>query len=179
MSQSHVRQFRTSLECSHANVITQQPARCDSLTRGAQSHHISRQSQSLVVSGVHVRSVCRALNSTVSTTRARPFDILYNLSLHAELLFSPARDSNQVLPACAACHQMTHCSACSIRVLERYLTQCFARYKLKKKLVRETVRCIGASAQDLSMRAPNLTTIRQVFGITLHYAAGSVPLSPS
>ena len=39
---------------------------------------------------------CRALNSPASSIRARPFDILYNLSLHAELLYSPSRDPNEV-----------------------------------------------------------------------------------
>ena len=53
-------------------------------------------------SGIHCRCNdgyvwCRALNSPASSIRARPFDILYNLSLHAELLYSPSRDPNQVL----------------------------------------------------------------------------------
>lgn len=45
----------------------------------------------------HCWFACRALNSRFSATRARPFDILYNLSLHAELLYSPSRDSTQVM----------------------------------------------------------------------------------
>ncbi|KAL0037161.1 hypothetical protein WJX79_003343 [Trebouxia sp. C0005] len=40
----------------------------------------------------------RALNSPASSIRARPFDILYNLSLHAELLYSPTSKPSQGLP---------------------------------------------------------------------------------
>ncbi|KAL0049325.1 hypothetical protein WJX82_011369 [Trebouxia sp. C0006] len=40
----------------------------------------------------------RALNSPASSIRARPFDILYNLSLHAELLYSPTSNPNQGMP---------------------------------------------------------------------------------
>ena len=39
---------------------------------------------------------CRASSSQSSSTRARPFDVLYNLSVHAEMLYPPSGDQNQV-----------------------------------------------------------------------------------
>ena len=105
---THARQIGPVVAHSHTIFKLQQSARCPCLMRQAQSHHVHGQS---CVSNDQVWIVCRALNSSVSTTRARPFDILYNLSLHAELLFSPARDPSQVISNCLPPNHPTNSSS--------------------------------------------------------------------